>query len=102
MLGLLIDGVVMFAVIYLVTGETPDYVSAFLVSLGFAVVNLLCAIFLEPTVALIALLPVVGLFGAILSWMYGAPLKRAIAGSVGFLGYKTAMSFFGPQCFGRN
>jgi hypothetical protein len=93
MLGVLLDAAAMFDVIALVTGETPEYLTAVLISLGFSIALAVCFIFLGLAGGLIALLPVVCLFGAILSWVYGASLKRAIAGSFGFLAYKIAIAF---------
>lgn len=93
MLGMLVDAAVMFGVIAMITGETPEFLTALLVSLGFAIVLGVCFGFLGLTGGLIAVLPVVGVFGAILSTIYGAPLKWAIVGSLVFLAYKIAIAF---------
>jgi hypothetical protein len=77
----------------MVTGEKPEMLGAVGVSFGFALVLGLCFMFLGPTVGLIAILPVVILFGAILSMMYGASLKRATIASGAFLAYKVAIGF---------
>jgi hypothetical protein len=94
MLGVTLDAGVMYGVIALITGETPDFLTALFVSLGFAIGLALCFGFLGLVGGLIAVVPVVGLFGAILSMLYGMPLTRAIAGSAGFLAYKIAISLF--------
>jgi len=93
MLGMIIDAGVMFGVISVITGETPEFLTALLVSFGFALTLALCFSFLGPTGGLVALLPLVGVFGALLSMLYGAPLKWAVLGSLGFLAYKIAISF---------
>jgi hypothetical protein len=93
MLSALLDAGVMFGVIALITGETPEFLTALLVSFGFALSLALGFAFLGPTGGLIALLPLVGVFGAILSMLYGAPLKWAVLGSLGFLAYKIAAVF---------
>ena len=92
MLGLIIDAAVMFAVIAWLTGETPDFLTALLVSFGFAIALVLCFVYLGGVGGLIACVPLVGLFGVILSALYGAPLKWAVVGSLGFLVYKIGMS----------
>ncbi len=89
MCGLVLDTFVMYGVIALVSGERPDdYLTPLLVALGFSLTMAACSAYLGPMLALAALLPLVVLFGVILSALFGMPLKRAILGSTIFLVYK--------------
>jgi hypothetical protein len=93
MLGLILDAAVMYGIIAAVSGETPEFLTALLISLGFAVAMFVSFLALGLAGGLIALLPLVILFGAILSAIYGMPLNRAIIGSAVFLVYKIVMAF---------
>jgi hypothetical protein len=101
MCGIVLDTVVMFGVIALVSGEKPeDYLTPLLVSVGFAVAMAVCFGFLPPILALAALVPLVILFGVILSALFGMPLTRAILGSAIFLGYKLLILFLFAMLLG--
>jgi hypothetical protein len=93
MLGLILDAGVMYAIIATVSGETPELLTAGLISFGFAVAMAVSLAFLGPFGAVVALVPVVALFGALLSALYGMPLNRAVLGAAAFLGYKLLMIF---------
>jgi hypothetical protein len=92
MCGIVLDTLVMYGVIAMVSGERPDdYLTPLLVSVGFSLTMGACAAYLPVALALAALLPLVILFGVILSALFGMPLKRAILGSCIFLAYKVAL-----------
>ena len=90
MLGVLLDAGVMYGVIAMVSGETPEFLTALLVAIGFALAMGAC-MFLGLAGAIIAIVPLVVLFGALLSFLFGMPLSRAILGSGIFLVYKIVM-----------
>jgi hypothetical protein len=89
MCGLILDTFVMYGVIAMVSGERPDdYLTPLLVSFGFSLTMAACAAFLPVVWFFVALVPLVILFGVLLSSLFGMPLKRAILGAAIFLVYK--------------
>jgi hypothetical protein len=93
MLGMALDAGVMYGIITVIMGETPEFLTALLVSFGFALTLGLAFFSLGLLGGLAAAVLLAGVFGAILSFIYGAPLKSAILGSLVFLGYKVGISF---------
>jgi len=94
MCGLVLDVIVMCGVITMVSGERPDeFLTPLLICLGFALAMAACSAYLGPILGLAALLPLVILFGVVLSSVFGMPLKRAILGSAIFLAYKVLIVF---------
>jgi hypothetical protein len=81
MIGLFLDAVILFGIIYALLGEdAPEFVHILLVALGIAVANVLCSgafYFLLGITGLIVLIPQLIIDGLILMYFCALTLKQS-------------------------